>query len=464
MTIEKLQEILAKNPEQALADLQVSSFTLPKWSDLEKEYDPMQHSIQSTIDYPAKLNENNMDDFKRTSFGLQKLAVARIAQAMFAAPVTRNYTFDTSNQQQIDAVQLLESLFEIENYIDSENIERGKQLNASCQIVTIWSAVPSEIPIMVNNLPTKFKLIHKTYSEMEGYKIYAQTDSNGEILVISIFYTDSASKEHVDVYANTNPPQYLKYDKLEQWTLDSLLSNRALACFPALHLTSKEPVWGGTAGTNIVEQIEELISFQGLYIKKNAAPTFVLDYGDTAGASRAVTEEKSNDSRKIITVGKGGTMADVTWPGAGTAVKDQYQILRNAFFEQVQMPDISFANLINSNTSAENKELLFSDVKAKALDLGGEWSRFFYKEFLIVKAFAKVMFPSLASALDLISMRAKINPYSIKSKKETAEYVSLAGDAMSLHTKVTLLGEADNVDQEVETIEAGNSMNANQGI
>jgi hypothetical protein len=84
MTVEELNDILAKKPTDVVKGLQETSYPdLPKWSDLVKQYDPMQHNIQDTTLYPAKLNDANRDDFKRTSLGLQKLAVSRIAQSMF---------------------------------------------------------------------------------------------------------------------------------------------------------------------------------------------------------------------------------------------------------------------------------------------------------------------------------------------------------------------------------------------
>ncbi|HON20430.1 MAG TPA: phage portal protein, partial [Bacteroidales bacterium] len=200
------------------------------------------------------------------------------------------------------------------------------------------------------------------------------------------------------------------------------------------------------------------------YIAKNSIPTFYVDWGETQGRTKISKSETSTDSRHIITVGKDGKVQDVTWQGATESVSQRYARIRNAFFEQVQIPDISFATLINSRTSAENKELLFSDVKQKAKDLGTEWETLLTEEIEIVKQFAKVLFPSLTTSIDLITCTCEVVPYSIKTKKETAEYISLAGDNMSLQTKVSLLDEVEDIDAEVERIESGNSAAANQGF
>lgn len=458
MTKEKLQEILA-NPiiDEVIDALQVSSFLVPKWTDLQPQFDPLEHTIWDVNVYPQKLDDNQQDDFKRTALALQKLAVSRIAQAMFATPTERIYNYDKNSETLKKAVDILEQVYRVNNYIDSTNLERGKQVNAACEAITIWKVYDKEN--LVEGEKVTQKLTHSVYSAMNGYEIFANQDENQELLVVSIGYKDVDDVEFLDVYINLDRVEFRRYVKLDEWVLAEGFP-RALEVFPVVHIWMPEPVWGGEAGTNLVEQLEEMESYQGLYIKRNALPTFTIDYGDITGGNASSTTESSNDSRRIIELGKGGQMNDVTWEGADKAITSRYQRIRNAFFEQVQMPDISFANMINSNTSAENKELLFSDAKAKARDLGGEWEKMFFQELEIVKKFIAIIFGK-ESELEQITIRSQIRPYSIKSKKETAEYIALAEGAMSLNTKVSTLGEVDDINQEVETIEQENAAQAN---
>jgi hypothetical protein len=360
-------------------------------------------------------------------------------------------------------VAILEELYKTHAHIDSENIERCKKLNASCQVCSLWSVV--ETPMRINGEESKYKLKCKSYSEIDGYTLYPITDQNDDLLVLSIGYKDIDNNEFFVVVANLEKPEWRLYTSNEKgWEL--LPENKkSLEVFPIVYININEPVWGGDSGTEKVEQLEEMESYQGLYIKRNAVPSFTLDMGEKELGSRKSTATTStDDARRIIKVGKGGQMTDVTWDGAAEAVSNRYERLRNAFFEEIQVPDTSFANMISSNTSAENKELVFADAKAKAEDLGGEWERLFYEELLIVKSFAKVMFPAYSNEFDAISVRSVIQPYSIKTKKETAEYVSLAGNAMSLETKVRSLGEVDDVSTEVELIQEQNSTETNQLI
>lgn len=469
MTIEKLLEILGlPSPAETVKELQNTSYPdLPKWSDLINEYDPMKHSIWDEAKYPPKLNTNQQDEFKRTALGLQKLAVNRIAQSMFSTPTTRKYNYKRDNESAQKAVDIMEEVYRTQNKIDSENIERAKKLNASCQIVTVWNVYEREN--IIEGETSKLKLAHTTYSPIDGYELYPINDPNGELLVLSIGYKDTDDVEFMAVYINIQDNyEFRLYANIGKWKLAEIEGQQnpaKLEVFPVVYANISEPVWGGEAGTNKVEQLEEMESYQGMYIKRNALPTFTLDYGEVrAGAKDDETEETTEDVRRIIRVGKGGKMTDVTWEGAEAAVTSRYARIRNAFFEEIQVPDTSFANMVASNTSAENKELIFTDAKAKAKDLGGEWESLFYEELKIVMAFVKIMFVSTKAELEMMSVRSVINPYSMRTKKENSEYISTAGGSMSQATKVGILAEVDDINAEVEQIESENSASVNQGL
>lgn len=462
MKLEDLLLILAKPAADAVKALKVSDYTVPKWSDLEKQYNPLKHSIWDTVKYPPKLNDINQDDFKRTALGLQKLAVNRIAQSMFSTPVLRVYTYDRNLDSAQQAVDIIEEVLKTKNSIDCTNIERSKKLNAACEVAVVWRV--KEKSMMVQGEQSKFTLSHSVYSPKDGYSLYPILDDLGDILVLSIGSTTKDNVERLYVYLNTEKPKVIVYEKKTDWVLVPD-QTKDLTVFPAVYINIEEPVWGGLEGTNLVEQLEEMESYQGLYIKRNALPTFTLDYGEVIpGSPKSTTEEKSSDARRVIKLGKGGNMADVTWDGAGEAIDARYKRIRNAFFEQIQVPDTSFANMIASNTSAENKELIFSDARAKAEDLGGEWEKFFQKEMEIVKEFIKVLFPSFSTVLDTISIRNVIRPYNVRTKKETAEFVSVAGNAMSMETKIKLLGEVDDVQSEKDLITEEQNRESNIGL
>lgn len=463
MKKEEIYELFASGSiEDIIKEIEEVDTGLPNWErDLRPQYDPMEHAImKDLIKYPPKLDDRGQDEFKRTPLGLQKLAVKRISQSMFATPVYRTYSYDKDQEQQQTAVELLESLYKVENSIDATNIERAKRLNASCQIATVWWARELEDPYYLGQEQTRWALGHKTYSPKDGYKLFPHFNEYEELTLIGIGYENAKKQDVMDVYTQD---MYVRYVREEEW-VEEEGSRRPLEFMPVVYIQTEEPVWGGAEGTAIVEQLEEMESYQGLYIKSNSLPTFAVDMGDTAGKTKSKEIEKSTDRRRLIEVGKGGSITDVTWKGAGESIDSRYKRLRNAFFEQLQMPDISFATLIASNTSAENKELVFADAKQKAIDLGGEWVKFFKQEMNIVKKFSYIIFPTFRTAMEQIGVRTELVPYDVKSEMDTAEYVNVAGGSMSLGTRVRLLGAVDDVQQEVEAIQEEGRATSNQGI
>ena len=465
MTQQELDLILQKPIEDQIKDLSVSSFTVPKWDDLKKQYNPEEHSIvTNTQKYPPIINEDTgADDMPRITRALQKLAVKRVSQAEFVTPVERVYSYDRKSESQKKAIQIIEELYRTQNEIDAENLERAKQLNASCQVATVWRVYKEKN--IIGDLESQYKLAHASYSEMDGYKIYPNVDSNKKLIVISFGYKDSADKEYFDIYVGGLKPRFISYTKgKDGWQLTELEKNPLpLTFFPVVYTNLKEPVWGGESGTKQVETIEETWSYRALYIKKNSAPVFVQDFGDTTGKSKSNAEEKDTDTKRIIPVGKGGSIKAVVWDNNNAITKDQIKDMEASFFDDNQIANIAFSVLINSQTSAENKDVVLTDAKAKAVDLGGEWQKVFNDELNgIVIPFAKVMFPSLSKDFDAISVRSIVKPYSIKTDKENAEFVSVAGSAMSLETKVKKLGQVRDIDVEVEKIQSENSAAANQ--
>lgn len=444
--IEEIREKLSGAPEDTIKYFQESSISVPLWTDLEKQYDANKHEIMTNlVKYPIKFGDNGEDTYPRTTFALQELAVNRLSQIMFSNPVEYKFSYDEENEQEKTAVELIERLYKVDNFIDSENMERAKKVNASCHAITVWRGQEIEQK-EIKGQQTKYRLRHKTYSPIDGYEISVKLNENDDLLAACISYKDTEGKEQVHIYTSD---RYVSFIKEDEWRK---VDDKTLLFMPCVYTYIKTPVWGGNAGTRLVEQLEELESDEGMYIKKNNVPTFSVDWGEIEGGQNT-NQEKSTDSRRIIELGKGGVISDITWTGASESSDKRFKRLRNAFFEQIQLPDLSFSTLIASNTSADNKEFLLSDSKQKAKDLGGEWEKLLYHEIEIVKEFLKVFFPNISQAFDNIVCRPVIKPFSVRTKKEIADYIAGAGDSMSMKTKVSLLNEVDEVYKEIERIE-----------
>ncbi|MBK8807774.1 MAG: phage portal protein [Bacteroidales bacterium] len=457
MEIQELKELFSLTDTSKIVEaLRKSSFDVPKWAELEKQYDPLKHKINDTAIYPPITDENGKDDFKRTSLGLQKLFVDRITQAMFATHPTLTYSSVDENENTTKAIELFEEIYLHRNYINDDNIERGRSQNSACEIVTLWKVIDK--PQLIKGIKSTKKVKHITYSPDKGYSIFAQTDNDGEITVISIGYKDENGIDVLDTYTDDT---YYKFINKDGWQI----TKQAIPFMPLVHKASKEPVWGGEAVTKLIEQIEEELSFQGLYNKRNSKPTFARYKGKKDPTDKdSTTTEKSTDTRAIINIGEGGFIKDVTWQGALESVKDRRNTLRNAAFEQAQVADISFNTLINTNTSAENKEFLLTDTKAKAIDLGGEWIKFFYEETQLVLRILADVYSEYREVFENLTVSTKINPYSVNTTKENVEVVEKGGSAMSLETKIKTIGLVSDIQAEAEAIRSEQSALANQGL
>ena len=466
MTQEQLDIILSLKIEEQIKALSVTSFNTPKWEDLKKQYYPNEHAIKKDFKrYPVILNDTTKaDDMPRITRAMQKLSVARISQAEFVTPVERIYNYNKDSDSQKKAVDIIEEIYRTQNYIDAENLERSKKVNASCQVATVWRVYGEEN--IIKEEPTKFKLAHISYSEMGGHKIYPIVDNNEKLIVISFSYKDSQDKEHFDIYTNGENPKFISYIKDGDWKLSEIPDNpKTLDIFPVVYTHLEEPVWGGDTGTAQIEIIEETWSYRAFYIKKNSAPRFAMDVGDVEGKKKTGTKESDSDSMKVIKLGKGGSVVPVVWDNNNAITRDQIKDMETSFFDDNQIANIAMSVLLNANASAENKEIMLTDSKAKAVDLGGEWQRLFNDELNdIIIPYAKIMFPNLASEFETISVRSVVKPYSIKTDKENAEFVVNAGSNMSLSEKVRKLGQVTDIAAEVDAINNENLANANQGI
>ena len=128
------------------------------------------------------------------------------------------------------------------------------------------------------------------------------------------------------------------------------------------------------------------------YIDKNTVPTYVIYKGEGGRVSKV--EEKPDDSRRVIVVEKGGFMNAVQWEGAKDAVEWQYRTIEEQFYQQTQVFNNSPSAMQKTPLSADNKEILLFDSKARAKDgkecgsdnwryihAGYEWAEFKRDDF-----------------------------------------------------------------------------------
>lgn len=458
MTTEKLQEIINLPPSEAVDKLQVDELQLPNWkTDLLPQYDSMEHEIHKNLTkYPPKLNNKGVDEFRRISLAKQEETVNKVSQSMFYNDVIRQYDLD-ENSSEIAAKELLEKNYKINGNIDAINIERSKELFKCCQVATIWKL--KEEPIIIDGITSQYNLCGKVYSPALGYTLYPYISPENTLIGISIYWKDSINS--IDNLITYLPGAVISYQKTtDNWEQVSFQRTNTDQ-MPIVYSYIREPIWGGDSGTILIEILEEILSKNQMYIDKNTAPTYYVYHGEGGKVSDA--KETSSDSRRVVFVGKDGFMKTVEWSGAGNALSWQFNTILDEYYQQVQVFNNSPGAMQKTPMSADNKEILLFDSKAKAKDLSGEFTAMFNSEFKIIRWLTGIQFPSMNQNLSKLSAKHIITPYSVKSKVDTSNYVqtAIAAGAMSQKTGIEVLNEVDNVENELDLIAEEQSRNTN---
>ena len=449
MTIEQLQDIINMPAPEAVGLLCRSDIKLPDWAnELEPQYNEMKHAImRDHLRYPPKMR-NGVDELRRIPLAKQKEAVNKMSQSIFYTDVVRKYDIPIDDSAADEAKELLEMAYKVVNAVDSLNMERGKELFKSCQVATVWRL--EKKPSNIKGEKSDYTLTHNLYSPALGYKLYPYFSDEKTLLGISIAWLDATdATDKLITYLNG---AVITYENGGQGWKQKSLEKLGHDILTVVYTHIPEPVWGGDGGTKLVEIMEDILSKQMMYIDKNTVPTYVIYKGENGRVSNV--EEKPDDARRVIVVGKDGFMNAIQWEGAKEAVEWQYRTIEEQFYQQTQVFNNSPSAMQKTPLSADNKEILLFDSKARAKDYGGEYVYMLNEEFELVRQLLSVQYPHMADAFGRLNCRSVITPYSVRSLKDRAESVKIARDAgvLSIQQGVEELDLADNVSNEVDQI------------
>lgn len=174
--------------DDIINDLKEKSVCVPSWDELIKDYEPTLHAIVSdTITRKDKTkSDGTTEKASRIYIGLEKLLTKRMTEFMFSIPVKRVYHNIEDNETRQQIAKAIENIYKYAR-IDSENIKRGNAYFASCEVFTIWYTV--ENPNSLYGFQSRFKLKCKTYSPMDGVRLYPLLDELGDMIAMSFEYS-----------------------------------------------------------------------------------------------------------------------------------------------------------------------------------------------------------------------------------------------------------------------------------
>ena len=403
--------------------LKQKTVSVMAWDDLVKDYEPTLHKIvkDTTVLKDKIRSDGTTEKSARIHIGLEKLLSKRVAEFTFAIPVKRVYSNINNddgkpNKTRQAIAKAIESIYKNAR-IDAVNLKRALAYYASCEICTVWYAVRK--PNTLYGFASNYKLKCKTYSPMDGVKLYPLIDELDDMLAMSFEY----EKKDVDGNPVTFFETYIENrhfiwkQNLTDGGWEEVLKEESddgeeqsgeeiiLMKIPGIYGYRNVPVYDGL--TNLREEIEYTLSRNSNVIAYNSAPVLKIS-GGVKG------QEDKGESRRIFRTENGGDVAYVSWQQAIEALKYHVDTMLKLYWMQAQMPDISFENLKGlGNIGFDARQTMLTDAHLKIGDEAGAWIEFLERECNVIKAFLKLISTDKTwkDEIDNVSVEHIITPF-----------------------------------------------------
>lgn len=437
-TLEQIFEA-GRSADNIINDLREKSVSIQDdWTVLVKDYEPKQHTIVTDVTNRKDKVQGNgkVDKAARIYVGLEKLLVSRMTEFMCAIPIKRVYNNIDDNPTRQEIAKAMEAIYKYAR-INAENIKRIRAYFASCEVFTIWYTVKQDNTLYGFN--SKYKLKCKTYSPMDGVRLYPYMDALGDMLAMSFEYTVKNGDEMETYFETYTADKHYKWKQQGMgWQSENDGEEIVILKIPGVYLWRPTPVYDGL--TVIREEIEYTLSRNSDTIAYNAAPVLKV-VGALQGA------EDKGSSQRIFRVENGGDVAYVAWQQAIEALKYHVETLLKMYWMQSQMPDVSFDNMAHlGSIGYDARQTLLTDAHLKVGDEKGALEEAFEREANVIKAFLKVMNTSWASEVDNVEVEHIISPYIQNDMKaEIDKWMAASGGkpVMSQLEAITNLGLSD---------------------
>jgi hypothetical protein len=401
--------------------LKEKSIVVPEWNRILENYEPKRHRILFDYDRRKdKVVEGKVDKAARIAIGLEKLHTSRITDFAFAKPVKRTYLGSTDEDK--DIINAIENVYK-KAHINNINRKRGLAYFASCEICTVWYAVPKPGNTEYG-FPSDWKLKCKTYSPMDGVSLYPFIDETDDMQAMSFEYQVKGSEKTVTYFETYTAQRHVKWMENEGDYKTIVDEPIIIGKIPAIYVDRPLPIFDGLSP--IREEMEYEISEERDVIAYNSAPILKVS-GAVQGS------EHKGSTQRVIRVENGGDVAYVSWAQSTEASKNNFNTLKNLYWSQAQMPDISFENMKGlGNIGYDARQTLFADAKLKVEGETGDFVEFLEREGNVIKAFLKVMNPEWAKRLDEIEIEHTINVYDYADQKSQIEIWTAANGGKAL--------------------------------
>lgn len=378
-------------------------------------YEPKLHEIvtDTTTRKDKIRKDGSKEEASRIYIGLEKLLTKRITEFMFAIPVKRIYHNIDGSKTRQQIAKAIESIYKYAR-IDSENIKRGNAYFAACEIFTIWYVVDK--PNTLYGFKSRYKLKCKTYSPMDGVKLYPLLNELDDMLAMSVEYKKKVADKEITYFETYTADKHYKWRQQgSDWESVGTVEEIKLMKIPGVYAFRPVPIYHGL--TRIRKELEYTLSRNSDVIAYNAAPVIKI-------AGQVKGEEDKGESRRIYRVENGGDVSYVSWSQAIEALKYHVETLLKLYWMQSQMPDVSFDNMKSlGNIGYDARQMLLTDAHLKVGDESGVWIEFFEREGSVIKEFLKHMNDAWKREVDNIEIEYIISPFIQNDEDATADRI-----------------------------------------
>jgi hypothetical protein len=409
-----------------IKELKKRNVELPKWSDLEKVYEPKFHDILDPAKFPDKAIKNesgeivSTEPITRVAFGLQKLAVKRMSEFMFTIPPTLTCDDVDATPQTAEQFISLKKVLK-KNKWKTLNKKRARIINSQCEQATYWYAVKGANKQY--GFESNFKLKCSVFSPANGDELFPLFDDMGDMIAFSrefaIVEGDKKSL-YFETWTAENHYRYRK-DSSTDWIEDGEPSVVQIGKIPIIYGCRPQPIWED-ADNRKVSNLEKLVSSNGDIIEYHAAPVLLLK-GELQGAP-----EKSEANKVFVTSENGGAEY-VSWTQSPESVRFQFETLLRMFFTELQLPDLSFENIKGLGAaSGEARKWLLADAHLKVGDESDIYEDIMDREYSVIKAYLGQMNKKSGwdKTIEDLEIETEIVPFIISDEKAKVEVLVAA--------------------------------------
>lgn len=303
-------------------------------------------------------------------------------------------------------------------------------------------------------------------SPSKGDNLYPTFDDNGDMIAFSREFTKKDEGKSVTIFETWTKDEHIIYQSgSDGWqeVFESTETNEAgetigkrekltIGKIPVIWTPRLSgPVWAD-ADSGKVHEIELLLSRNGDTIAYHSAPVLIVK-GKLVGAPT-----KGESNKVFFTEDATGDAKYVSWTQAPEAVKFQFETLLRMYFQELQLPDLSFDNVKGIGAqSGVSMQMLFSDAHLKVGDESEIYEELFEREYNVIKAFLGEMNTKWKATIDDLEIEPVITPFMINDEKTTIEMLVAANGnkpVISQKQSIKLSGLVDNSDDEYEQIKS----------